>query len=85
MESTNSSSRPKRRQTIDHYRNMLDQADITVLGDPRSVQDLAIARHESNLQDILNLGTRHGYDSVFDVCNEVLQRRDKESMKYVEE
>jgi hypothetical protein len=50
--STNS-SRPQRRQTIHHYRNALDQEDIIVPEDPRSIEDLAIAREESNLQDIL--------------------------------
>ena len=46
---------------------------------------MQFARKESNLKDILELAERHGYDSVFDVCNTVLQRRDTDSMKYVEQ
>jgi hypothetical protein len=84
MESTNS-SRSKRRRTIPHYRDALDQEDITVPEDLLSVQDLAVALEESNLQEILDLAKKHGYDSVFDLCNKVLQRRDKDSVKYVEE
>jgi hypothetical protein len=82
--STNS-SRPQRQKTIHHYRDTLSQEDITVPDDPRSVKDLAIARKESNLQDILDLAEKHGYNSVFDVGNEILQRRDNASMKYTEQ
>jgi hypothetical protein len=74
-----------RQKTIHHYRDTLSQEDITVPDDPRSVEDLAIARKESNLQDILELAEKHGYNSVFDVGNEILQRRDKASMKYAEQ
>jgi hypothetical protein len=35
--------------------------------------DLAIAREDSDLRDILTLAKRHGYDSRFDVLNEISQ------------
>jgi hypothetical protein len=88
MSTHRSSGRTVRR----HYMNSVSQKDITDPNDPREIEDLETAQEKEiedqqtaqkkdNIQAILGFIEGHGYESVFDFCEEIIRNIDQS--KYV--